>query len=131
MRVGRLHSPGSPEHWLPDASVGPPRPRRAMARAYDRLGCDRVARLRRAGGIGLLGIHAEYLDKQMSFPALTSERKTQLARIAGLRNRDVLVYAADLRKGTAPIAIQYEDLLPFTDQLLRTRGRACYKQISR
>ena len=39
-----------------------------------------------------MGIYAEYLDRKMSFPALTGERKTQLARIAGIRQRDVLVY---------------------------------------
>ena len=71
-----------------------------------------------------MGIYAEYLDRKMSFPALTGERKTQLARIAGIRQRDVLVYAADLRKGTAPIGIQYEDLLPFTDQLSNLTGSA-------
>ncbi len=71
-----------------------------------------------------MGIYAEYLDRKMSFPALTEERKTQLARIASIRECDVLVYAADLRKGTAPIAIQYEDLLPFTDQLSNLAGSA-------
>jgi hypothetical protein len=71
-----------------------------------------------------VGIYADYLDLQLSFPALTAERKTQLSRIATIRQRDVLVYAADLRKGDAPIAILYEDLLPFTDQLSNLHGTA-------
>jgi ClpP class serine protease len=71
-----------------------------------------------------LGIYAEYLDRQMSFPDLTAERKKQLGRIAEIRGRDVLVYASDLRKGTSSIAIGYEDLLPITDQLSNLTGSA-------
>jgi len=70
-----------------------------------------------------VGIFAEYLERGMSVPALNVERKKQLARISELRGRDVLVYAADLRKGDAPIAIVYEDMLPFTDQLSNLSGK--------
>jgi hypothetical protein len=69
-----------------------------------------------------MGIFAEYLDRQFGFPELTAERKKQLARIASLRNRDVLVYAADLRKGQAPVQISYPDLLPLLDQLSNLQG---------
>jgi ATP-dependent protease ClpP protease subunit/Zn ribbon nucleic-acid-binding protein len=71
-----------------------------------------------------MGIFAEYLDKGMSVPELQAERKRQLSRIAALRQRDVLVYAADLGKGDAPIMITYDDLLPFTDQLWNLSGSA-------
>jgi hypothetical protein len=74
----------------------------------------------------VVGIYAEYLDKNMAFPALIAERKAQLSRISQARGgRDIVVYAADLRKGnTANISISYEDLLPFSDQLSNLRGDA-------
>lgn len=71
-----------------------------------------------------MGIFAEYLDRQFGFPELNAERKKQLARIAELRERDVLVFAADLRKGQAPIQISYPDLLPLLDQLANLKGTA-------
>lgn len=73
-----------------------------------------------------MGIYAEYLDKNMAFPALIAERKAQLSRISQARGgRDIVVYAADLRKGNAAnISISYEDLLPFSDQLSNLRGDA-------
>lgn len=60
----------------------------------------------------------------MSFQDLTAERKVQLGRISQLRSgRDVLTYAADFAKaGQAAIAIGYDDLLPFTDQLANLKG---------
>ena len=69
-----------------------------------------------------MGIFADYINQGLSAPALIAERKKQLARIAAIRQRDVLVYAVDLRKGEDPIAIGYEDLLPFTDQLSNLNG---------
>lgn len=69
-----------------------------------------------------MGIFADYIDQRLSAPALTAERKKQLARIAAIRGRDVLVYAADLRKVEDPITIGYEDLLAFTDQLSNLSG---------
>jgi hypothetical protein len=73
-----------------------------------------------------MGLYAEYLDRGMAFPQLTEERKKQLQRVSKLRgDRDILVYAADIRKGgTAPISIQYEDILPISDQLSNLGGSA-------
>jgi hypothetical protein len=69
-----------------------------------------------------MGVYSEYLDRQMDFETLTAERKQQLARIAELRSRDVLVYAADLSAANAPIGVQYADLLPINDQLANLGG---------
>ncbi len=71
-----------------------------------------------------MGIYTEYLDRQFSLEGLVEERKKQLLRISQLRGRDVLVYAADLTKGSAPISISYEDLLFIRDQLDNLDGRA-------
>lgn len=71
-----------------------------------------------------MGVYTEYLDRQMNSEELTAERKAQLARIGELRGRDVLVYAADLNKGEAPISIDYPDLLPINDQLANLNGDA-------
>jgi ClpP class serine protease len=69
-----------------------------------------------------MGVYSEYLDRQMDFEALAVERKKQLARIAKIRSRDVLVYAADLNAANAPIDVQYDDLLPINDQLANLDG---------
>ena len=72
-----------------------------------------------------MGIYAEYLDKKMNFQALATERKSQLKRISELRgNRDVLVFASDLKNGRQPIGINYSDLLPLNDQLANLSGTA-------
>lgn len=72
-----------------------------------------------------MGAYSEYLDRQMDFKELTRERKGQLERIAALRGgRDVLVYAADLNKGGAPISMAYADILPIQDQLANLKGDA-------
>lgn len=73
-----------------------------------------------------MAIYSEYLDRSLNqdFKELTRERKRQLKRIADLRGRDVLVYAADLNKGRAQISIDYPDLLPIQDQLENLRGNA-------
>ena len=63
-----------------------------------------------------MGVYSEYLDKQFSFEELTNERKKQLARIASLRKRGVLVYASDVNSDV-PNSIDYSDELPFSDQL--------------
>jgi hypothetical protein len=72
-----------------------------------------------------MGIYGEYLDKFSSgnFEELAAERKVQLRRIAQLRRRDVLVFAADINKNIPQISIDYSDLLPFTDQLSNLKGR--------
>lgn len=72
-----------------------------------------------------MGVYSEYLDRQMDFPGLTAERKNQLRRISELRGgRDIIVYAADLGKGQAPVGIIYADLLPIEDQLSNLTGTA-------
>ena len=69
-----------------------------------------------------MGIYADYLNQQFSFEDLVRERKTQLARIAALRNRCVLVMAADFRSRLASLTV--EDLLPIVDQLSNLQGDA-------
>jgi len=71
-----------------------------------------------------MGIYTEYLDSNLNFEQLTVERKRQLLRIAELRARDVVAFAADINKAQAQITIDYSDLLPFTDQLSNLNGRA-------
>jgi len=72
-----------------------------------------------------MGIYSEYLEKKMAFQDLTAQRKLQLKRISELRNRDILVYACDATKaGRAPIGIEYDDLLPISDQLANLPGTA-------
>lgn len=72
-----------------------------------------------------MGAYTEYLDRQMNFEQLSGERKALLRRISELRGgRDVLVFAADLNKGAAPISISYADILPFQDQLANLSGPA-------
>lgn len=72
-----------------------------------------------------MGIYSEYLDKFSSgnFDELAAERKAQLKRIAQLRGRDLLVFAADINKNIPQISIDYSDLLPFTDQLSNLKGK--------
>ena len=70
-----------------------------------------------------MGFYTEYLDANLSFQLLSAERKKQIERISKIRGTDVLVYAADLTKGKAPITIDYPDLLPVTDQLANLSGK--------
>lgn len=72
-----------------------------------------------------MGIYSEYLDQGPALD-LNAERKKQLARIASLRNRDVVVYASDSNKARqgAPVAIDNSDLLPITDQISNLNGTA-------
>ena len=72
-----------------------------------------------------MGIYSEYLDRNFDFQALSAERKAQLRRVADIRARDVLVFAADLKKaGQAQIQISFPDILPVRDQLSNLTGRA-------
>ena len=65
-----------------------------------------------------MGIYTEYLDRAFSWEELCAERKAQLKRIAELRKRPaILVIAAALTKPNTPTAIDYDDLLPLSDQL--------------
>jgi len=70
-----------------------------------------------------LGIYAEYLDRGLDMPALNAERKNQLRRITELRGRPILVYASAFSK-QAPIDINYNDRLPFLDQLSGISGES-------
>lgn len=65
----------------------------------------------------IMGIYSEYINRRMTFDEITTERKRQLKRISSLRKRDIIVYAGDSNKGTAPISILPSDLIPFKDQL--------------
>jgi hypothetical protein len=64
-----------------------------------------------------MGIYTEYINRRLTFDQITVERKNQLKRISHLRKREIIVYASDSNKGTAPISILPPDLLPFKDQL--------------
>ena len=64
-----------------------------------------------------MGYYSDYLKKQWDFDHLSSERKKQLKKISELRgNRDIIVYGSDFTKN-APTSIDYNDILPFQDQL--------------
>lgn len=63
-----------------------------------------------------MGIYVDYLESGFDMPALNAERKKQLKRISDLRGRPILVYASSFSK-TAPIEINFNDRLPFLDQL--------------
>lgn len=67
-----------------------------------------------------MGVYTEYLDKHLDPESLTKERKLQLKAISNLRQRDVLVFAANLNQERA--AIGYDDLLPINDQLANLSG---------
>lgn len=72
-----------------------------------------------------MGYYSEYLDQKLSAQQLADERKRQLKRIAELRKRDVLVYAADIDKANTPpalLSIGYSDLVPLHDQLSNLKG---------
>jgi len=45
-----------------------------------------------------MGIYSDYLDMNLPYEDLTKERKKQLARIAQVRGRDILVYAPASKK---------------------------------
>lgn len=68
-----------------------------------------------------MGIYSDYLNQQMSFEALTNERKKQLKRISDIRGRGVIVFASDVAKD-CPSSIDYSDIVPFSDQLSTLSG---------
>lgn len=69
-----------------------------------------------------MGIYTEYLEKSLDWPALANERKKQLSRISKCRGgRAILVFASAMSK-QAPIAIDYDDRVPFFDQLSNLEG---------
>jgi uncharacterized protein YaaR (DUF327 family) len=65
----------------------------------------------------MMGYFSEYMSRHFSFEEFTIERKKWLKEITNIRKRDILVYASDYNKGSAPISIGYSDLMPFRDQL--------------
>ena len=67
---------------------------------------------------------SDYLNQNLSFDAITKERQAQLLRISQSRGRQILVYAADINKSSAPISIDYSDIIPFNDQLSNLNGTA-------
>lgn len=70
----------------------------------------------------IVGVYSDYLNQNLDFSGITSERKKQLTRISSLReNRDILVIASDLTKNVNN-SIDYSDLLPFQDQLSNLSG---------
>lgn len=75
-----------------------------------------------------MGIYSEYLDQLHDFPSIIRERKKQLQRIADTRQRAVFTIASDMsgspQKASAPIGIDYTDLLPVADQLDNLSGKA-------
>lgn len=58
----------------------------------------------------------------MDFDQLTAERRSQLAEVARLRDRDVLVFAAEMGNPLVTTSIDYSDLLHVQDQLSFLRG---------
>lgn len=58
----------------------------------------------------------------MSLPDLDTERKRQLKKISEIRKRPVLLYASALTKTDFPVSIDYDDKLPFMDQLTGISG---------
>ena len=69
-----------------------------------------------------MGIYSEYLDRSFDWLALMKERKKQLSRISKLRgDRAILTFASAMTK-QAPIAIDYDDLVPILDQISNLEG---------
>jgi len=70
-----------------------------------------------------MGIYADYLNQNLDGNQVAQERKKQLKRISELREgRAILVFASALTKGKAPIAIDYDDIVPINDQLSNLTG---------
>lgn len=70
-----------------------------------------------------MAIYSDYLSSGMDFNSICSERKKQLQKISEIRgNRDIIVYASDLGKGSPFNQIDYSDILPFHDQLTNLNG---------
>lgn len=69
-----------------------------------------------------MGIYADYINRNFDWPELEDERKHQLKRVSDIRKRPVLVYASDLNNKKADISINFDDRLPFQDQLSNIDG---------
>lgn len=71
-----------------------------------------------------MGIYTEYLDAEFNWSSLTAERKKQLARISSARGgRPVFTFASAITKSKDPIAIDFDDLVPISDQISNIKGR--------
>lgn len=69
-----------------------------------------------------MGIYAEYLNLNLNGNQFNQERKKFLKKISDIRGRDVLVFASALSKFKAPISIDYDDIVPLTDQINNLNG---------
>jgi len=70
-----------------------------------------------------MGIYADYLNQNFYGEKNVKERKVQLKKISSLRGgREILVFASALTKVKAPIAIDYDDIVPLKDQLSNLTG---------
>ncbi len=98
--------------------------KRVTKKAAKKPSSQKAPKKRTASGTRRKGIYTEYLDAQLDFKQLNEERRKQLARIAQIRQRDVLVYAADARKSQhAEVSIVHDDLLAINDQLSVLSGK--------
>ncbi len=70
--------------------------------------------------------YTEYIEKRMNSQQLDVERMEKLSRIAEIRKRDVLVFAASTKRlpMQVPRMIDHDDLLPIKDQLAKLKGSA-------
>ncbi len=69
-----------------------------------------------------MGIYSEYLHISSSWPDIEKERKNQLTKILECRKgRAILTFASAIGK-QAPTSIDYEDRVPFLDQLSNITG---------
>lgn len=71
-----------------------------------------------------MGYFSDYVNAGLDPKALENERIKQLLEIARLRDRDVLVMAADIGKSRSPISIDPKDLTPINDQLSNLKGKS-------
>jgi ClpP class serine protease len=71
-----------------------------------------------------VGIYADYLTQGLAdnHEKLTAERKKQLRRISEIRGRAILTFASSLTKEQAQIGIEYDDRIPFLDQINNIEG---------
>lgn len=71
-----------------------------------------------------MGFYSDYLTAALNPQQLEIERAKQLSAIARIRQRDVLVMAADIGKPRSPISIEPKDLIAVNDQLSNLQGKA-------
>lgn len=70
-----------------------------------------------------MGVFGDYLPRIGDQQFILGERKRQLGRIAQIRRRDVLVYAADWTKDGTPLTqMDYSDIISVSDQVSNLAG---------